>query len=580
MAERHQDILRDTLRSSATGILCAALFGLFVNLLQLVVPLYMLQVYDRVIVSHSMDTLVMLTLVALGCLVFMASMDFIRSNVFIVIGERLARRLSGPTIQAAVSRSLQAGAAHSAQAVRDIHELRQFVTSGPISLPFDAAFSPVFLFILFVMHPAYGYVALSAVVVLIILSATMEFLVRRPTEAANAAAAQSHGEVGTAIRHAELIESMGMLGAVMRRWQAGQDRALRLVGSGNALARMITATSRSIRMGLQIIMLATGASLVIDGVVSAGTIIAATIIMTRLLLPFEQIMEGWRGWAEALGSYTRLRSLLGESGNDRQQTPVDVTSGKLVVEGLGFVPPGEDKPVLRNVSFDLEAGEVLSIVGPSGAGKSTLARLLVGIWAPSAGGIYLDGHNVFNWERTSFGAATGFLPQQPALLEATIGENIARLTETEPTAVIEAARRVGTHEMIGHLPKGYETPVGGGGFALSGGQRQRVALARAFFGSPKMLVLDEPNTFLDSAGEKALLSAIVAAKEEGATVIVVSHRPAMVSISDKVLVLRDGMVDSFGAPENAALATTKLLPHSSKDSGKIAQFPLARIGQS
>jgi ATP-binding cassette subfamily C protein len=580
VAERDQDILRETLRSSATGILCAALFGLFVNLLQLVIPLYMLQVYDRVIVSHSMDTLVMLTLVALGCLVFMASLDFIRSNLFIVIGERLARRLSGPTIQAAVTRSLRAGSAASGQAVRDLHELRQFVTGGPISLPFDAAFAPVFLFVLFVMHPAYGYVAMAAVLVLIILSAAMEILVRRPTEAANEAAAQSHNEVGTAIRHAELIESMGMLGAVMRRWQAGQDRALRMVGAGNALARMITAASRAIRMGLQIIMLATGASLVIDGVVSAGTIIAATIIMTRLLLPFEQIMEGWRSWAEALASYQRLRGLLAEIGSDRQQTPVEVTSGKLVVEGLSFVPPSQDKAVLKNVSFELEAGEVLSIVGPSGAGKSTLVRLLVGVWSPTAGGIFLDGHNVFNWERTSFGAATGFLPQSPALLDGTIGENISRLTEAGPAEVIDAARRVGVHELIGHLPKGYETKVGGGGFALSGGQRQRVALARAFFGRPNLIVLDEPNTFLDSEGEKALLGAVVAAKEEGATVVVVSHRPVMLSISDKVLVLRDGAVDSFGPPEDAKLTTTKLIARTPSDNEKIAQFPLARIGQS
>ncbi|MBT5050498.1 MAG: type I secretion system permease/ATPase [Rhodospirillaceae bacterium] len=580
MAVRDQDILRETLRSSAMGILCAALFGLFVNLLQLVVPLYMLQIYDRVIVSHSMDTLLMLTLVALGCLVFLASMDFIRSNVFIVIGERLARRLSGPTIQAAVTRSLSAGAAQSARAIRDLHELRQFVTAGPISLPFDAAFAPLFLLILFMMHPAYGLVASGAVVILIVLSAAMEFFVRRRSQAANEAAAQSHAEVGTAVRHAELIESMGMLGAVMGRWQAGQDRALRLVGSSNTLARMITAASQSIRMGLQIIMLGTGASLVIDGAVSAGTIVASTIIMTRLLLPFEQIMEGWRSWAEALASYQRLKALLGEVGADRQGTPVDVMSGKVAVEGLSFVPPGEDKPVLRNVSFELEAGEMLSIVGPSGAGKSTLARLLVGIWAPSAGGIFLDGQNVFNWERTSFGAATGFLPQSPALLDATISENIARLTETEPAAVIDAARRVGAHELIGHFPKGYETPVGSGGFALSGGQRQRIALARAFFGCPRMIVLDEPNSFLDSEGEQALMAAIIGAKEDGATIIVVSHRPAMANISDKVLVLRDGMVDSFGSRESVALSTAKLLPGVSSGSEKIAQFPLARIGQS
>lgn len=580
MAIRDQDILRVTLRSSAVGIMCAGIFGLFVNLLQLVVPLYMLQIYDRVIVSHSMDTLLMLTLVAMGALVFLASMDFIRSNVFVVIGERLARRLSGPTIQAAVTRSVRNGSAQSMQAIRDLHELRQFVTGGPIALPFDAAFAPVFLLILFLLHPAYGYVALGAVIILLGLSVVMEFMVRRPSQAANDAAAQSHAEVGTAIRHAELIESMGMLGAVMRRWQAGQDRALRMVGAGNSLSRAITAASRAIRMGLQILMLGTGASLVIDGVVSPGTIVAATIIMTRLLLPIEQIMDGWRIWSDAIGAFRRVHALLGEAGSERQTQPVDVETGRLVVEGVSFVPHGDDKPVLRNVSFALEEGEVLCIVGPSGSGKSTLSRLLVGICAPSTGGVFLDGQNVFTWERGSFGAATGYLPQMPALLDGTISENIARLEKVDPTEVITAARRVGAHDVIGRLPKGYETPVGGDGFGLSGGQRQRIALARAFFGRPSVIVLDEPNTFLDSDAEQDLMAAISTAKDEGTTVIVVSHRPAMASIADKVLVLRDGAVDSFGPPEEAAVGQKKLIATNTSDDNKIAHFPLVRIGQS
>ena len=329
MALKEQDILRDTLRSGAVGIACAGFFGLFINLLQLVVPLYMLQVYDRVIVSHSMDTLLMLTLVAIGALLFLASMDFIRSNVFVVIGERLARKISGPTIQAAVTRSVQAGSAQSMQVIRDLHELRQFVTSGPIALPFDAAFAPIFLLILFMLHPAYSLVAVGAVALLIGLSVAMEYLVRRPSQAANDTAARSHAEVGAAIQHAELIESMGMLGAVMRRWQAGQDRVLRMVGASNSLSRAITAASRAIRMGLQILMLATGASLVIDGLVSPGTIVASTIIMTRLLLPIEQIIDGWRIWSDAIGSFRRIKALLGEAGSDRQVIPVDVASGRL-----------------------------------------------------------------------------------------------------------------------------------------------------------------------------------------------------------------------------------------------------------
>ena len=366
----------------------------------------------------------------------------------------------------------------------------------------------------------------------------------------------------------------------MRRWQAGQDRALRMVGAGNSLSRAITAVSRATRMGLQILMLGTGASLVIDGLVSPGTIVASTIIMTRLLSPIEQMIDGWRLWSDATASFRRIKALLGEAGSDRQAIPVEVASGRLVIEGVSFVPPGSDKPVLRNVSCVLEEGEMLSIVGPSGAGKSSLGRLLVGICPPTAGGVFLDGQNVFTWERSSFGAAIGFLPQAPALLEGTIGENIARLETVDPADIIAAARRVGAHEMIGHLPKGYETPVGSDGFGLSGGQRQRIALARAFFGRPTMIVLDEPNTFLDSEAEQDLMAAVAAAKREGTTVIVVSHRPAMASIASKVLVLRDGAVDSLGPLAEAAVGRKQLVAIGSGDKSKIAHFPVARIGQS
>lgn len=579
MAEREQDILRDVLRSSAAGIACAGIFGLFINLLQLVVPLYMLQVYDRVIVSYSVDTLIMLTLLALGALLFLASMDFIRSSVFVVIGERLARRLSGPAIQAALTRSVRAGSAQSMQVVRDLHELRQFLTGGPVALPFDAAFAPVFLVILFLLHPAYGLVGFGAALVLVGLSVAMEYLVRRPSQAANDAAAQSHAEVGAAIQHAELIESMGMLGAVMRRWQAGQDRALRLVGAGNAVSRAIMAASRATRMGLQVLMLATGASLVIDGLVSPGTIVASTIIMTRLLLPIEKMIDGWREWCEAIASFRRIKALLGEAGNERQTIPVDAASGRLVIEGVSFVPPGADKPVLRHVNCVIEEGEMLSIIGPSGAGKSTLARLLVGVSAPTVGGVFLDGQNVYSWERSSFGAAVGFLPQSPALLDGTIGENIARLEHVEPAEIIAAARRVGAHDLIGRLPRGYETPVGKDGFGLSGGQRQRVALARAFFGCPRLIVLDEPNTFLDGAAEQELMAAVATAKKQGITVIVISHRPSMASMADKVLVLRDGAVESFGPPEEAAAGRRRLIAAAAGDQNKIAQFPAARIAR-
>ena len=577
MAQPSQGILKDTLGACVSGVLWAAFFGLFVNAFQLVVPLYMLQVYDRVINSQSIDTLVMLTLLALACLLFLACIDIVRARVFIVIGEMLAHRLSVPTLQAAMIRALKESSTQSSQSMRDLHELRQFVTGGPIALPLDALFSPLFLAVLFVLHPAYGAVSTAAAVLLIGLSVAMEIVVRRPARDANDEALRAHASVGAAIRHAEIIESMGMLGRVARRWHADQSRALHKVGARNAGMRAVVATSRAVRMGVQILMLATGAILVIKHEVSPGTIVAATIIMSRVLMPFEQLVDGWRHWSQMIEAYRRLKHLLAEGESARQATPMTVSEGRLVVDRLGYVPAGTDKAVIKGISFALEPGEVLGILGPSGAGKSTLARLLVGVCPPTSGGVFVDGHNAYTWERESFGAAIGYMPQFGALLDGTVGENIARLHEGASEQAIAAARRVGAHEMIGRLPFGYETRVGEGGFALSGGQRQRVALARAFFGNPRLIVLDEPNSHLDAEGEKAMLAAVREAKANGATVVIIAHKPSLVESADKILVLRDGAIDSFGPRETAIEPAAARPGLPTKTGSNVAHLPVRRV---
>ena len=575
-ATKHS-VLRTSLSTCVNGVLWAAVFGLFVNALQLVVPLYMLQVYDRVINSHSMDTLIMLTLLAIGCLVFLASIDIVRSKVFIVIGEKLARRLSVPTLQAAIARSLHSSATQSSQPMRDLHDLRTFVTNGPVALPFDALYSPLFIGVLFVLHPAYGLVATGAALLLFGLSCMMELLVRRPSQAANEAALRAHAEVSAAIRHAEVIEAMGMVGTVARRWQVGQNLALSHAGAGISGMRILVATSRATRMAVQILMLGTGAYLVINHEVSPGTIVAATIIMGRALVPFEQLIDGWRQWSSAIGAYRRLQVMLDEAPQQRQTTAFPVVAGKLAADRIGFVPPGLDRAVLKAISFELEPGEVLGVVGPSGAGKSTLARLLVGIRAPTSGGVFLDGHKVHLWERESFGKAVGYLPQFATLLDGTVGENIARMQSADPNDIIAAARRVGAHEMIGHLPLGYETHLGENGFNLSGGQRQRIALARAFFNRPKLIILDEPHTHLDAEGENALLVAIAEAKKEGAAIVVTAHRPASVAMADKILMLNEGVVERFGT-------RVQILEKPAKEAGPpgdqrtvVAHLPVRRV---
>lgn len=562
-----EDVLRITLRQCGTGLLLAAAIGLFISLLHLIMPLYMLQVYNRVLAGRSLDTLLMLTILAFGALMFLAMFDYIRGRIFMIIGERIARRLGAITLQATVRESLRMQSTAGGSGMRDLQELRQFLTGGSATIPFDLLMAPLFITVLFMMHPLFGMVATFAVVVLTGFGIIMDLLVRRPAARANEAAVASYADVMTAIRRAEILESMGMLPAIARRWRRGQSRALHLLGAGNSGAKALGAIARSVRMALQITMLATGAVLVIKHEASAGSIMATTMIMGRLLLPFEQMIDGWRQWAHAGSALKRLRTLLTEHVHDRSTVPVKATQSSLRIDHVGFVPIGSDRPVLKGIDFALEPSQILGIVGPSGAGKSTLARLMVGLWKPTTGGIYLDGHDVYTWERESFGSEVGYLPQDPALLNGTIRENIARFRDAEPADVIAAAKRAGVHELIGHLPLGYETVVGDSGFVLSGGQRQRIALARALFGAPRLLVLDEPNSNMDGEGEQAFLQAISEAKREGATVVIIAQRMSILSIADQLLVMRAGCIERMGSRGEVVKALTV---QASSNAGKPA----------
>ncbi len=567
-------VLQSALKRTRTGVLYAALLGSFISALHLILPLYMLQVYDRVVPGRSLDTLIVLTLLAVAGLSFLGLMEYIRARVFMIVGERLARQLGAPVLQAAVAQSLRSQSTVATDAMRDVHELRQFVTGGPVSLPFDALVSPLFLLLLFVLHPTYGVVGVIAVAILISLSIAMEYVARRPQASANDAAVRSHVEVGAAIRNAEIIEALGMRAAIASRWRQGQDRALMLVGAGNTAAKAISAVARSLRMMVQIAMLATGATLLINHQVSAGSMMAATIMLGRLLQPFDQLIQGWRQWCLAFGAFARLKQLLAGHVSDRLEVPAVATEGAVVIERLSFIPPGSDQALLKGISFSLTPGEVLGIIGPSGAGKSTLARLLVGVWKPSAGGIYLDGHDVYAWERTSFGRAVGYLPQTAALLEGTVRDNIGRFADAELADVITAAKAAGVHEMIGRLPRGYETVIGEGAFVLSGGQRQRIALARALFGGPRLLVLDEPNSSMDAEGEQALLLAIEQARRNGTTVVIVAQRTSVVATADRLLVLREGRIERIGPRREVAKDYAAPAPRRSIGPAAVARLPL------
>ena len=563
---------RDAVRDLAKGAGAAALVGFFVNLLHLALPLYTIQVYDRVISSGSMDTLVALTVIVIILLCFQGVLDVLRHRIFTILGARTAVRLGRPVFEAAVETTLKDGAGAATTAMRDLGDLRTFVASGAIVLPLDIAFTPLFLVVLLLMHPIYGLIGLLGCSVFILLGVTTEFLARRPASHANFASGAVHSETAAAIRNAEAIAAMGMLPALAERWRVSQARALESIERGRSVAKALAAVAKTFRIGLQIAIVCTGATLVVGHLATGGTIMAAAVISGRLLLPFEHLIDGWRQWVDAFAALARTRELLAGGAASRSRTPVAVQQATLVADRVSFVPSGSDTALLRNVSFRLEPGELLGVVGPSGAGKSTLARLVVGLWAPSAGGIFLDGQSTFAHERGSFGQAVGYLPQDPLLFDGKVRENIARFRNADMADIMAAARAAGVHEMIGRLPRGYETVLSAGGGRLSGGQRQRVGLARALFGEPKLIVLDEPNSSLDAEGETALINAIEMARARGAAVLIVAQRMSILSRADRLLVLKDGAVSQFG--DRAEILETLTPRRALPEGGRPAALPL------
>ena len=403
-----QAVAIEARRSFMTGLGYAAILSAFINVLQLTVPLYMLQVHDRVLNSRSMDTLAMLSVLAAGALILYGILDFIRSQVFLVMGGRLVRRLNEPVLSASIRASAREGAGKAAQALRDLSDIRNFLTSHAVSAPLEAAWSPIFLAVLFMLHPGFGIAGIVSVLILIISSVAMDIFTRGLLSEANKANVEAISSIAGQIRHAEAIESMGMMAALAARWRVAQFSALHLLETGNRRGRVISTVTRTVRYGMQLFVLALGCILAIRQEISSGAMIAATIVMGRLLLPFDSVVENSRQWIMASGAWKRVRELLDGEGTERQTMPTTVAEGDLVVDRLIYAAQGQDVPIIKGISFSLSPGEVLGIIGPSAAGKSTLARLLVGIIKPTAGGVYLDGNSVYLWERTSFGQLVGY----------------------------------------------------------------------------------------------------------------------------------------------------------------------------
>ncbi len=521
-------------------------FSFVINMLLLVPAIYMLQIFDRVLASRNTSTLLMLTLLILGLYALMGGLEWVRSRLLVRAGSMLDAQINARVFTAAFEANLRRAGGNAGQAMNDLTNVRQFITGNGLFAFFDAPWFPVYLAVIFLIHPMLGLLSVAGAVLLVALALANEWTTKGPLTQANTAAIQSSNYATNNLRNAEVIEAMGMLANLRRRWYEKYRNVIALQGVASDRAGSITAITKFVRISLQSLVLGLGALLVIQGYITPGGMIVASILMGRALAPVELLIGVWKQFISSRSAYERLERLLKEFPAREQGMALPPPRGHLTVENVMTAAPGTQVAILKGVSFTLEPGAVLGVIGPSAAGKSTLARLLVGVWPALAGKVRLDGADVYSWDKQLLGAYIGYLPQDVELFEGTIAENIARFGEIDSGQVIEAARQAGMHEMILHFPKGYDTPIGTGGSFLSGGQRQRIALARALYGKPPFIVLDEPNSNLDDAGEAALVQAVLAQKAAGRTLIVITHRTSILSTVDKLLLLRDGVVQAFG----------------------------------
>lgn len=539
-------------------VLLAALASLVLNLMLLMPALYMVQVFDRVFASRSLETLAMLSAVVAVALLLAWAMDLARSRALGWAGGVLARRLSPAALRASLQRAAQPQRAHDADALRDVASLRAFLGGQGVLALFDAPWVPLYLLVITLMHPLLGAAAALGAAALFGLALATDRLTRRAAEGAQRDARATHRHAQSLLRHADAIVGMGMGQAAVQGWQARHERLVDAQARIGVRSAWLGSAARIARQVLQAALLGLGAWLVIREHASPGIMVAATVLLGRALQPVELLIAGWKTLVEARAAWQRLEAP-GTAPRVQAGLALPVPQGRLEVERLVFGIAAQRPPLIKGVSFNLEPGESLGLIGPSASGKSTLLRLLLGLWQPQGGSVRLDGADIAQWDRDALGAHVGYLPQDVELFAGTVAQNIARLGDVDDARVVEAARLAHAHDLILRLPQGYDTPVGEAGAALSGGQRQRIGLARALYGLPRLVVLDEPNAHLDAEGEAALGAALRELKQRGSTVVVVTHRSALVAQFDKLGVLKDGVLEAFGTPA-AVGAPLRALP--------------------
>ncbi|MGF1730036.1 type I secretion system permease/ATPase [Photobacterium kasasachensis] len=539
-----QRILENALKACKRDLVFVAFFSLAINFLVLTLPVYSLQLFDRVLSSASIDTLFALLIVAIGLLSAQAVIEHVRTLLLQKSGLKLDVALSPHLLADSIRHSSKQNRIEK-QGLQDLSELRNFLVTPSTSAIFDIPWVPVFLVILFILHPYIGIVAIIGSSLFGLLALLMMYTARKPSDEAQILGNKTSMELNNFLRNAPTLRAMGMAESIGRLWNNRNLRLLDLQWRLNGKTSLLLAISRYVRTLLQAIILTVGVLLALDNQLGAGAIIASSIIMSRVLSPFEQAVNGWKSWYSAYLAYSRLKNYDDLSRIDTK-TALPIPTGELLLHNVGLKFPGQNQPVLQNISFKLGAGNALAIMGNSGSGKSTLAALMMGIHKPTMGSIKIDGAALELWPEEQFGRYIGFLPQDVGLFAGTVAENICRFSDASADDVIKAARLACIHELIISLPQGYDTYIGEGGVQLSGGQKQRIGLARAVFSNPSLLILDEPNSNLDPEGEVALAIVLQHCKENKITVVMISHRPGFLRQMDWVVILKDGRVEKAG----------------------------------
>jgi ATP-binding cassette, subfamily C, bacterial len=581
-ADHDHDAVKRWHSLASRTLISVGLFSLSVNILMLTLPLYLFQLSDRVLTSHSTDTLLMLSIVALGFIGVLSLLDIFRRQILNRLATRFETTLGGPVLASIVTNARVSDSANL-QALRNLHQVKNFISSPIMLLLFDLPLAPIYFAAIFLIHSDLGFITLAAGCLLVAIALVNQRATSSALGRASLHASRADAHAEALARNSQIINAMGMLNESILHW--GQEQARALVFQDDAQERnsWITGFSKFVRLITQILILGVGAYLALHGSVTGGTMIAASIIAGRALQPFEVMIEGWRNLVQTKLAYAQVCATAESLKQQQPHLLLPRPEGKLTIDRLLYLLQGSKEAVLNGVTFELEPGESLAIVGPSGSGKSTLARMLVGCLYPTAGTVRLDGTELRNWDRRQFGEFTGYLPQEVELFPGTIRDNVCRMrSDLADEKVYQAAQFTDVHEMISHLPKGYETVLEKSGAPLSGGQKQRIALARAFFGDPALVVLDEPNSNLDSSGEQALSTTLQRAKEKQITVIVITQRPAVLNSMDKLLVLRSGRVEAFGPPSEVLRRVVKLPPAQpplQSDGGRDSASPAPAASQ-